>query len=735
MDNVFYFNAEKKCDECIYDILCIYLGEKSLQDAPSFYSALEKALKSSNTLPDCIIIYLPTETIDYCNNYLKNKELYESFQNRLSKNNIFFTKSLYVAEVKVGEFELHDKFLSGLNNLEIVVTDLAEFYSCGLKKLVEENEVVHVAPAGHTFKHPSGRINKLFIQSRELASTETELQFIAKGLVTLIDNVSWNDIKTIYIDTIGIYSIVKEAAAFADCTANIESYHSYNSLTELNLPNEEYLVVISASTSGSMANELLRRGFSKEKIITLIDTEERASSHVLINLSSTELLKNLSKVDGNETDIELVGEHFSYKAKPPRPVTVGIHHRPQHLFELVKNFGKNGINGINQNVESIGKSPLLSLKPANLHSSGKFEEWLIEELSWSLSSSINTVIYSDDGASKEVATTVFDFIKKLSGETKAPCLLEWSKINRDDLKHATGIIVVAAFAGDGGRLRQISRDLREYESKIIPRHFLVGVGLPQSMESWAKLEQFLVRNATLRSYKFSVWKVLPIGPDNLRRSWVELTHLAAKADILTGSPIADFSDDEASECYSELSDCISKSQHSFFPNTNGNELKLTEGFIFFNGYFDKNIDDVTQACTLLAIASVLQTAREHSDPEKRLKPTNYQSVVIAPENFLRFNDDILQACFLRASLPSELDYSSDHHLSELMKEFLFKVFTRHKHPFGAAALEFAAALAVGKIKLKKEHSNELISNSLKNIKLESKQLAGLLLMAYSDNNA
>ena len=132
---------------------------------------------------------------------------------------------------------------------------------------------------------------------------------------------------------------------------------------------------------------------------------------------------------------------------------------------------------------------------------------------------------------------------------------------------------------------------------------------------------------------------------------------------------------------------------------------------------------------LLTIAAVLQTAREHADPEKCLRPTNYQSVIISPENFLRFNDDILQACILRASLPSELDYSSDHHLSELMKEFLYKVFTRHQHPFGYAALEFAGALAVGKLKLKKEHCRELVEKSVEKIRLESHALTGLLLMA------
>ncbi|ELZ1717083.1 hypothetical protein SD909_004868 [Vibrio parahaemolyticus] len=730
MDNVLCFNAEKDLNGQKFDILCAYLGDGAWQDPSSFYPALEKALKSSDTLPDCIVIYVPSGKINDCLQHWKNEDLQDSFLDRLSKNNVCFTKALYFIDISDGIFKIHEGYTSSSNSLPLQAKDVTNFYSTGLCKLAERNNVLHIAPAGHTFKHPSGRISKMFIQSRDIAATETELQFVANGLRTLVENIDWLKIKTIYIDTMGIYSIVKEAALTAGCSANIESYHSYDFLKELNLPIDDYLIVISASTSGGMARDLVNRNFCKDKIVTLIDVEVRPSiSHVLINLSSTSLLQGVSNVDGNETDIELVGEHFSYKAKPPKQVTVGIPHKPKHLPDILNDFCISGVNPINQHVDKIEKSPLLSLKPENLHISNKFNNWLDAELKWSLSSSIDTVIFSDDGASEILAEKASEFIQNTSGNGKSPLLLKWPDISKEKLQDATGIIVVTAFAGDGGKLRQISRDLREYESKTIPRHFLIGVGLPQSMESWKKLEQFLVRNATPRFYNFSVWKVLPLGPDNIQKSWDELAQLAAKADNESASPLGTIKLDEAATCYEELSNCVAQASASLLPNTNGDSLKLTEGFVFFDDKFDDQIDSITQSATLLTIAAVLQTAREHADPEKCLRPTNYQSVIISPENFLRFNDDILQACILRASLPSELDYSSDHHLSELMKEFLYKVFTRHKHPFGYAALEFAGALAVGKLKLKKEHCRELVEKSVKSIGSESRVLTGFLLMA------
>jgi hypothetical protein len=735
VDSIVYFNTSKTHEKHEFDFLCVFLGDSLWVDISSFYSALEVSLKSCNTLPDGIAIFYPSSKKSDISSYWANNDLKDSFFNRLTKNNVKYTKVFYFVEMNSRELIINESLSCITNFVALNAADISNFYYQGLSELTKKNGVIHIAPAGHTFKHPSNKISKLFIQTRELVSTETELQYVGRGLNLLTPEVKWVDIETIYIDTMGIYPIVKEAVSVSGSLANIESFHSYSSVEDLNVPYNNYLIVISASTSGSMARKLITKGFSASKIITLIDVEKREdTSHVLIDLTSTNIISDINKVDGSETDIELVGEHFSYKAKPAKQITIGVAHKPKHLPDILKNFGITGINGLNHNVIAINKSPLLSLKPEGLHSSHTFNKWLEEELSWSLPAAINTIIYNNDGASEDLAIKTKAFMIKSSDDSDREVLIiDWKDLSKEKLKNCSGVIIVTAFAGDGGTLRQISRDLREYESESIPRHFLTGVGIPQSMESWVRLEQFLVRNATSRFYNFSVWKVLPLGPDNVRNSWLDLNDLAAKVDNFTTSPHSSFNAEQASECYDALTTVISNSHNSLLPSTSGNELKITDGFVFFGSVFDANIESVTQSDTLLTIASVLQTAREHKDPNNCLRPTNYQSVIISPENFLRFNDDILQACILRASLPSELDYSSDQHLSELMSEFLYKVFTRHEHPYGYAALEFAGALAVGKLKLKKDHCNELIEKTLTKTATIDKTLTGFLLATLHKN--
>ncbi len=130
----------------------------------------------------------------------------------------------------------------------------------------------------------------------------------------------------------------------------------------------------------------------------------------------------------------------------------------------------------------------------------------------------------------------------------------------------------------------------------------------------------------------------------------------------------------------------------------------------------------------MTMSAVLQSAREHKDHTRRLCPTGYESVVLAPECFMRFNDAVLQACLLRASLPSELDYSASPELSKLMRELLSKVFTRWDKDFGDAALEFAASIAVGSLRLTRSDMNALFDEVFEKVD-EPSALLGLLILA------
>lgn len=63
-----------------------------------------------------------------------------------------------------------------------------------------------------------------------------------------------------------------------------------------------------------------------------------------------------------------------------------------------------------------------------------------------------------------------------------------------------------------------------------------------------------------------------------------------------------------------------------------------------------------------------------------------------------------------------------------MKEFIAKLFARWERTYGDAALEFAAALATGSLKLTQEDTRALLEEAIEQRKGEASSLLGLLLL-------
>ena len=732
MDRVFSFAASGKCvnSKHTYDALCVYFSDRDEIDQLQFYSDLELSLKSAELLPDCVVIIASKKFCEGIGSFWSNALLRDSFVSRGERSGKPFVKFYY----------LYSWDSSGLTELfgSCADTDLKPCFKLavqdlllqGLYDLVNRNNVVQVAPVGHLFKHPSGTRNNVFIQARELAKTEPELCFVGRAICCSLGAESFSNLSVVYIDSMGIYSFVREALNFCGVDARIHSFHSYEEIRKLTPPAAGHLVVISASTSGGMARNLQeQQGFSGERILTLIDrTEHDRSGKVLIALEKVDPKIFHHEVENFETEIELVGEHFSSKAKPPRAVTLGKPHAPAQLRDFLKQFGREGLNPLNETIN--GDPRVLSLLTESVSRNNSFLQWLKEEISWNVSVAIDTLICTNDVGSIEIANAAADLILGLKGGSCRPAVHVYdADLNWGAIFDAAGVLVVTSVARDGGVLREISRDLREHlnADSDCPRHYLAAVGMPQSKESWSRLKQFLQRNASNRLYGFSEWLVLPVGSDRQSNHWSDLAKLAQISQVL------DVQSDAVPQAIVDkslnmVSETVSKNFHSYLPKSDGEDLSLSSGFIYFGDVFNDDLSKALHATTFLAIASALQKARDIDDAANQLRSTGYESVILSPECFLRFNDNILHACIIRGARKGELDYSSSPHHSKLMGEFLIKVFSRHNLPYGAAAVEFAGALATQRLKLKKSDQEKVISHAVENLKHEASALLGFLLM-------
>lgn len=731
MRKAYSFSARCTCATSGHDVdaLCVFVDTKRGVTVLDLFDELEASLRAVDTLPDCVVVIADHDSLgDVFDHWVQSPAQREVFRQRGTREDIPFVKGYYFVSWHPKD-GLSVSHTNGVDDSSAFDLPLSKLLDEGLKTLVTTNPVVQIAPAGHVFRHPSKTVNKLFIQARELATSEAELAFVGRCLAMALPPLVTTDLAQVYIDTMGIYSLVREALAFAGSSASVHSYHSYSDLSELSPPTEPYALVISASTSGGMARTLhLEQDFDEARLITLIDAS-RNDRHgsVLVALDKVDPKYGKQLSDGTETQIELFGEHFSSKAKPPRAVTLGIPHQPKSLGVFLTQFGIGGLLGLNAQPADSIRSRLICVDSLAVGTNTELFRWLEGEISWCVSAAINHVVHADDAGSKVLAEKAADKLHTARCCAARPPVTAYRDLGANTLENATGVLVVQAVAGDGGLLREISRDLREFLPPGIPRHYLAAVGLPQSDETWQRLRQFLVRNTSPREYGFSTWLVLPIGADGTTNAWKTLSELATRAQMSTpNTPGVDVS--IVNQSVDMAVALVKEAFNNFLPTSNSTPLGLSDGFLFFGKTFDGHLHEVSPSVTYATVASVLQTARDLSVPANQLKPTGYESVVLSPENFLRYNDNLLQACVLRGAHPSELDYSSSPHQSRLMKEFLLKVFSRHDHAYGAAALEFAAALACGRLRLANDDRNELRDKTVQALSATPSALLGLICL-------
>jgi hypothetical protein len=134
----------------------------------------------------------------------------------------------------------------------------------------------------------------------------------------------------------------------------------------------------------------------------------------------------------------------------------------------------------------------------------------------------------------------------------------------------------------------------------------------------------------------------------------------------------------------------------FWPDSNGNPLRLRPNFSFFDF---QNPSTVTDAEIFFVTSSVLHQLRTNPPGNRRLVQAEHQRTLIAPNCFYQFNDGIVQAALLRTARRAEIDYRVNEQESAAMREVINSIFSAWDRPRGEAAMEFLIMLAMQHLRL------------------------------------
>lgn len=623
-----------------------------------------------------------------------------------------------------------------------------------------DGDVVVPAPGGFYFEKLSGRYSSHFMRCEALLQSTLHIELLALALLPQFskwlartDRQRSREV-VIYVDTMSIWPLAEKLRQLSGHTAQssdyyrIESFQSYEGLKNWNPVPGPAFVILSASTSGSLAGavmERLNRGVSHTLTVLALEELPKAApdtvqqSDMTVCFRVPRALSSAASLDGLRPIFEpavsplplgceairLFGERFL--AQNARPKLVRLAHASldaKAKQNLARWATHNTVVAARRRQD--GKSFWsVSFDLAQLHHTyaegedSVLKSWLQNyappgEIAVIYPSAYGTEAVSVTDAAKALAEKVQSLMLESRPGAAVP-LLESKELNSSACreKHALdrrGVIVVAPVIAGGFAFKQISAQLRRLQPKG-PRLFLSFVALTDTLAQFRILENDLTLNADDSVYRFRCKESYPIGRLGIAAQWDQ--------DLAVLRELRDSHDQECKPVETVLSarlDALERgaglpATHTFLPTLRGTPLSLTTGFAMWTGSETISGDD-KGAAVLLTIAALLEAARDArttGNGETALKTGLFQQALIDPEMFTRYNDGVIQAALLRAAYPAELNYAMSRQASTDMTNLLVKWFELAGEPAGEATAEFLFALYTGKLRLQPDDLQRVMS--------------------------
>ena len=207
----------------------------------------------------------------------------------------------------------------------------------GVAILFKDTEAILHAPHGYAFRKPSGREEEIFVRAGNMLRQPAAVALLNHTLLRHLPEAC----SVLYIDSFTILSFamgLQSVTAHFDRNGHsmpalaIESIHSYDVSEEVWIPNEaNYLVMISASTSGGLAKKLVDEyQADRKRIVHLLgvgapDAAFRNSCiYFHVHPSDTNKPQSANQVNAS---IEIRTEEFLVSQGPPETCS---HHNCAH---------------------------------------------------------------------------------------------------------------------------------------------------------------------------------------------------------------------------------------------------------------------------------------------------------------------------------------------------------------------------------------------------------------------
>ncbi|NPT60416.1 hypothetical protein [Paraburkholderia elongata] len=543
----------------------------------------------------------------------------------------------------------------------------------------------------------------------------------------------WNaPIRYVVVDTSGIYSVaqkmVYEAAVRGGLAGQplVWSHRSHDGVDEIAEHHaREALFLISASTSGGLAQRLIKQGALPDRLVTLfyLSDANSESGRVLCNLRGTngqglEAIRNYREADcpccqkhyhriqiqgdqfaiapPNVSSVEIKATDLPGELKPTLSALLGL-----RVFCAFRRQEGDRVASIAANVSSILSGPLTEKNRGFL--TQKREEWAsLVRRSSSVSS--RHIVACSYPQSTEIAEAIAQTMRPLLRDGDRLRVLSVAELRSAVPEAGTSTVVVSACIDEGKELLAVSRTLRDVQESGSTTYLAALHMMCPKTEADRLRSNLTFGQHGPTTFSMHCLISLPVNCYEEEASWAkELQELLRIQSFADRNELMVPANMEARISRLQAAPGTGLIDDLFWPAAGGEHLALRSDFSLLTDA--RHPPAATQADLYVVVSLLLSQLRMSSNAGRRLSYNAYERSIISPDNFDRFNDGVLQACLLRAARPKELSYGAcDAALSErMLSVLLHSVPGEQISERSESLMEFLVALATGRLTLHNAH--------------------------------
>ena len=692
---MYMFEAPLAVGEVEREVLVVFSGQLE-GDEIDYSQLIEAGYKRFENRPEEVLFVYPAYISHLISEmFSKGSRCYENIIRYGADIPVTFLAFDLYGNFAVQEINLTSSLCGDLDSLRNQVVDRGVYSLARSRK----NEVILKAPSGTVFIKPSSQEYDEFIKASELAVGYAENQFIGFSLLSRAPKD--REIKRIYIDTNSISSFIESLlyywSKFLDVECKPAVYHSYGSYGGMDKAkpedSDDVWLIISASRSNSMGVKMASDwNLVNDQVLTLLSytdsRQEKVGDEILVNIAPLSESAENGLVHGSLMKVKVWGENFTAEVEKPNPVVIRAAHKTPAISSLVVPNNSNGLFKLNRKV-----SAEFPVSPVYINCSDstikKYAKWLDKVIDWYVPPGVGWLVY------REAESSSKSLVKYIADKLKANGITNFQTIDIESagksIKGDDCVVVIMPVTGSGQTLLKLNRNLR-ISGHSGNRIFISPFVMAPSKASFDQFKNSLVYGPNNMKYLFFSWKNVYIGHTDEENSWTQelyvVEHLNSEFWRVRATALRNQKDG--------LKGAIGT------PSLEVDErLEFTRDFAFWSGK-EYTVDTVNHEAVYLSVSSILQGLREK--PFSKIDTDSlfsyvYQHAVIAPDNFTRFSDALLQSCLWRAANMREMDYRSSSSLSQEFAEIIERLIEENSEGVKNAAVDLLMGIATGRIQL------------------------------------